>query len=127
MFKSFAVAALASYANGEQIEQVHTIGEPHVQYYAHSYDLVDVDLFNAMFSSTYLAELASEMFKSSKTDGTFNVGWRVSGRLWWEINFAMDILDFMWFQVQSRVTLVDSHPIKVQATIPDYVDQFSTT
>jgi len=30
MFKSFAVAALASYANGEQIEQVHTIGEPHV-------------------------------------------------------------------------------------------------
>ena len=66
------------------------------------------------------------MFKTNTTNGRFNIGWRVSGRLWWEINFGMNILDFMWVIVQSRVTLVDSHPIKVQMTVPDYVDQFST-
>ena len=123
MIKSLAVAALATAVSGEQ---VRAVGEPHVEYYAHQWDLIDVDYFHALFSSTYLAELASEMFKTNTTNGRFNIGWRVSGRLWWEINFGMNILDFMWVIVQSRVTLVDSHPIKVQMTVPDYVDQFST-
>ena len=122
IIKSFAVAALATAASGEQ---VRAVGEPHVEYYVHQYDLVDVDYFHALFSSTYLAELASEMFKSNANAGSFNVGWRISGRLWWEINFGMNILDFFWVIVASRVTLLDSHPIKVQMTVPDYVDQWS--
>jgi hypothetical protein len=123
MIKSLAVAALATAVSGEQ---VRAVGEPHVEYYAHQWDLIDVDLFHALFSSTYLAELASEFFKTNTTNGRFNIGWRVSGRLWWEINLGMNILDFMYVIVQSRVTLVDSHPIKVQMTVPDYVDQYST-
>lgn len=37
----------------------------------------------------------------------------------------MNILDFFYVIIQSKVMLLDSHPIKLQMTIPDYVDQYS--
>jgi hypothetical protein len=122
MIKSLAVAALATAVAGEE---VRTIGEPHVQFYAHQWDLVDVDFFHALFSSTYNAELSSEMFKAPADTGRFNIGWRAAGRLSWEINLGMNILDFFYVIIQSKVMLLDTHPIKLQMTIPDYVDQYA--
>jgi hypothetical protein len=40
MIKSLAVAALATAVSGEQ---VRAVGEPHVEYYAHQWDLINVD------------------------------------------------------------------------------------
>lgn len=86
---------------------------------------MDVDFFHALFSSTYNAELSSEMFKAPADTGRFNIGLRAAGRLSWEVNLGMNILDFFYVIVQSKVMLLDSHPIKLQMTIPDYVDQYS--
>lgn len=79
-------------------------------------------MFHALFASNYLAELSSEMFKASADTGRFNIGWRASGRLWWEVMFGMSILDYMWVILDIQVKFLDAHPIKVQMTVPDYVD-----
>lgn len=123
MIKSIAVAALATAVSGED---VRALTEPHVQYYAHQWDLINDPLFHALFSSTYLAEASAEMFKANADSGRFNLGFRLAARLWWEINLGMNFFDFFWVIVQSRATLLDAHPLKIQMTVPDYVDQFST-
>lgn len=122
MIKSLAVAALATAAVGEQ---VRAIGEPHVQYYAHQWDLVNMDLFHALFSSTYNAELSAEMFKTAADTGRFNIGLRASSRLQWELNFGMSIFDYFWFIINVKTNLLDAHPLKLQMTVPDYVDQYA--
>lgn len=60
--KSLAVAALATVVASEEIR---TIGEPHVQFYAHQWDLINTDYFHALFSSTYNAEASLEAFRAT--------------------------------------------------------------
>ena len=48
--KKLMIAGVCAVASAETVYQAF---EPHVQYYAHQWDLVNVDMFHALFASAY--------------------------------------------------------------------------
>jgi hypothetical protein len=49
-FKKLIVAGITAVASAET---VYPSFEPHVQWYAHQWDLINIDMFHALFASAY--------------------------------------------------------------------------
>lgn len=49
-FKKLMIAGIAAVAAAET---TYPSFEPHVQYYAHQWDLINIDMFHALFASAY--------------------------------------------------------------------------
>jgi hypothetical protein len=110
--KFATAAALASVA----------IAKPRVQgpNYSHQWDLVNVDGFNVLFSSSYDIALTTDTSKTNvtwnvdpKNAGTVKFDSYFSGYAIWEIQLGMNVGDYAWFILKSKLTAADIRPLNL--------------
>lgn len=133
-FKNLLIAGITAIASAETAMPT---GAPHVSYYAHQWDLINIDLFHAVFASAYNLEISGEFYKADdlthvgkdpllvSPKANIELGWRVAVRGQWIITIALEMFDYWLFYIQTQVDLVDAHPLRIGTSFPDFFDNYA--
>lgn len=102
------------------------LAEPKVTSYVNQWDIITIpSVVHAMMASTYTAEITTETFKDDYDSGRSKIGLRASGRVYWTLNFGINVFDHAWLIVTTNIILVEGHPLNVYMAMPDYFDQYA--
>jgi hypothetical protein len=118
---SLAAATIATVATADYRPKVANFA------YAHQWDLINVEGFNAIFSSSYDIGVQTDVWKTNlkgRHEGNVMYNWFLRGFADWEVQFGLNIGDYWWFIFKSKAIGIDVRPVNVHVTLPDWIDQY---